>query len=66
MDMLTQDFLYNSNYWYYTMTPKVAGWTVYQIGSDGEVSGSSTAYYSAVRPVIELYKNDGITRKISE
>ena len=55
----TPDWVYNSNYWYWTMSPyNNTSSNVWYVNSDGSV-GSNYVYSSggAVRPVINVYKS---------
>ena len=67
------DWQYNNNYWYWTMSSyndSIRNWVVNQSGGlgNGDVYynyGAVDSNFGVVRPVVELYKNDGITRKNS-
>ena len=60
----TQTWLYNSNIFYYTMTPNSqSDSNVLAIGNNGQLSSSSMAPYGCmVRPVLELNKSAEITK----
>ena len=57
-------WIYNSQYKYWTMTGDYKLWNVYSNGDIYDDAFPSMSTYT-VRPVVELYKNDGITRKNS-
>ena len=62
-------WMYNSNYEYWTMSPYFdSSYDVYEVGFSGgmghmTVTNYYNQEYNVVRPVVELYKNDGIKRK---
>ena len=61
------DWLYNSNYIYWTISKQDDSEIgITYINNDGKVLTGSIYWENVtVRPVVELYKNDGITRKNS-
>ena len=64
------NWMYNNDYKYWTMTPEDDSSTVlFIVNQDGFLSGGYVGDFRyavrphVLRPVVELYKNDGITRK---
>ena len=56
----TPSWVYNSNYWYWTMTPKADSSGVWYVGNDG-LDGDAPSGSRMVRPVLELSKSADIT-----
>ena len=64
--VVKEGWIANQNYSFWTMNRKDS-FTVYIIESNGSVVEQTVSVgahnFSVVRPVVELYKNNGITRK---
>ena len=66
-EVIKEEWLYSEQYQYWTMSNGNTQSEVLVISSNGVLFGS-TVYStsgSTVRPIVELYKNDGITKKNS-
>ena len=57
----TPDWVYNSNYWYWTMSQYEDSSRVWFVHSDGYFDGSDPSDSRMVRPVLELSKSANIT-----
>ena len=54
-------WVYNSNYWYWTMSQKADSSTVWNVNNDGGLNSNNPSFSSVVRPVLELSKSADIT-----
>ena len=58
----TPSWVYNSNYYYWTMTPKAASSSMWYVDSNGNLYYNRSSDSSMVRPVLELSKSADITK----
>ena len=58
----TPTWVYNSNYWYWTMTPKADSSNVWTVNSNGELFNPGVSSSTMVRPVLVLSKSADITK----
>ena len=56
----TPTWVYNSNYWYWTMTPKADSSNVWTVNSNGELFNPGVSSSTMVRPVLVLSKSADI------
>ena len=57
----TPSWVYNSNYYYWTMTPEADSSGVWDVGDDGGLDNGGPSFSDMVRPVLELSKSANIT-----
>ena len=58
----TPSWVYNSNYYYWTMSQKVDSSNVWRVSFDGRLTYTSVSSSGMVRPVLELLKSATITK----
>ena len=58
----TPSWVYNSNYYYWTMTPKADSSSMWYVDSNGNLYYNRSSDSSMVRPVLELSKSADITK----
>ena len=59
---VTPSWVYNSNYYYWTMTPKADSSYVWRVNNGGDMNDDDPSNSTAVRPVLELSKSADITK----
>ena len=58
----TPSWVYNSNYWYWTMTPRADSSYVWFVNSIGNLDSYGASDSIMVRPVLEVLKSADITK----